>query len=89
VRGKYFVCSNEGKESGHSTHETKKERASTRSSYEARVQFYVSKEDIGIVQKVVVNHNQTFVSPDKTHMIRSQRCLMQADKHIMKNMREG
>jgi hypothetical protein len=88
ARDKYFVCSNEGQKSGHSTHETKKERASTRSC-EARVQFYVSKEDIWIVQKVVLNHNHTFVSPDKTHMIRSQRCLLQADKYIMKNMRGG
>jgi hypothetical protein len=41
------------------------------------------------VQKVVLNHNHTFVSPDKTHMIRSQCRLLQADKHTMKNMREG
>jgi hypothetical protein len=39
------------------------------------------------VQKVVLNHNHTFVSPDKTHMIMSQCCLLQADKHVMKNIR--
>jgi hypothetical protein len=68
----YLYAAMKVTKSGHSTHETKKEHASTRSSCEARVQLYVSKEDIWIVQKVVLNHNHTFVSPDKTHMIRSQ-----------------
>lgn len=39
LRGKHFVCSNEGQKSTHSTHETKKERASTRSDCEARVEY--------------------------------------------------
>jgi hypothetical protein len=37
VHGKYFVCNNEGKKSSHSTHETKKERVSTRSSCEVSI----------------------------------------------------
>jgi hypothetical protein len=61
VHVKYFVCSNEGFKSAHSTHETKKERASTRPSCEDRVQFYVSKEDIWIVQKVVLNHDNSWI----------------------------
>jgi zinc finger SWIM domain-containing protein 3 len=87
LRAKYFVCSSEGQKNSNSTHETKKERASTRSSCEAQVRFYISPEGVWTVTKVVLNHNHTFASPDKTHMLRSHRQLLEADKHIMKHMR--
>ncbi|TVU08181.1 hypothetical protein EJB05_41572, partial [Eragrostis curvula] len=73
LASKYMVCSNEGHKNSNPKKQPKKERASTRSECKARVQFYVSREDIWKMQKVVLDHSHPFTSPDKTHMLRSQR----------------
>ncbi|XP_062221242.1 protein FAR1-RELATED SEQUENCE 5-like [Phragmites australis] len=78
---KYFVCSNEGQPAA-------KQRASTRSDCKARVQFNISREGIWTVQKVELDHNHFLVSPDKAHMLRSQRRLLESDQQIMSQMRK-
>ncbi|KAL6646750.1 hypothetical protein ACP70R_015444 [Stipagrostis hirtigluma subsp. patula] len=87
VSSRYLVCSNEGQKAIHPTHETKKEQAVSRTSCGARVQFSITPEGIWKIQKVILEHNHSFVSPDKTHMLRSQRQISKADQHIMKTMR--
>jgi hypothetical protein len=52
----------------------------------ARVQFSISREGIWTVQKVMLDHNHQLVSPDKRHMLRSQRQLLDADRHMIKQM---
>ncbi|KAL6888293.1 hypothetical protein ACP4OV_009319 [Aristida adscensionis] len=78
---KYLVCSNEGQPAA-------KQRASTRSDCKARVQFNISREGLWIVQKVVLAHNHFLVSPDKSHMLRSQRREPDSDQQIMIQMRK-
>lgn len=84
-----MVCSNEGHKNSNPTQPPKKERASTRSECKARVQFYISREGIWKMQKVELAHTHPFTSPDKTHMLRSQRRLLPADEHIISKMREA
>ena len=50
-----FVCTNE----------TKKRRATKRTSCPARVQFTISREGIWNIQKVVLDHNHGPVDPDE------------------------
>ena len=38
------------------------------------------------IQKVTLDHNHQMVSPDKRHMLRSQRQLLDADRHMIKQM---
>ena len=87
VCSRYLVCSNEGVKATHATHVTKKERATTRTCCSARLQFNISREGIWTIQKVVLDHNHGLVTPDKTHMLRSQRQLLDADRHIINQMR--
>jgi hypothetical protein len=89
LSSKYFVCSNEGQKHTSQTDQPRKELATTRSSCKARVQFYISREDVWNVQKVILAHNHSFVSPNKAHMLRSQRHLSNVDKHIISKMREA
>jgi hypothetical protein len=89
LASKYMVCSNEGLKICNQTHLTKKERASTRSECKARIQFFISPEGIWRMQKVELAHNHPFVSPNKTHMLRSQRRMLPADEHIISKMREA
>jgi hypothetical protein len=89
LASKYMVCSNEGLKNCNQTHLTKKEHASTRSECKARVQFFISPECIWRMQKVELAHNHPFVSPNKTHMLRSQRRMLPADEHIISKMREA
>jgi len=39
--------------------------------------------------RVILAHNHSFVSPDKTHMLRSQRRMTKADEHIISKMRQA
>jgi hypothetical protein len=70
---KHIVCSNQGERGKHSSHVTSKENATTRTCCNARVQFSISREGIWTVQKVVLEHNHYLASPNKKHMLRSQR----------------
>jgi len=89
LSSKYFVCSNEGHKNINPKYQPKKERASTRTRSNARVQFYVSREGIWTRQKVILPHNHSFVSPNKAHMLRSQRRMTKADEHIISKMRQA
>lgn len=84
-----MVCSNEGHKNSNPTHQPKKERACTRIDCKARVQFFISREGIWKVQKVELAHNHPFVSPDKAHMLRSQRRMSNADEHIISMMQQA
>ena len=87
IAARYLVCSKEGVKGKHCTHETKKEQASTRTSCTARVQFRITREGIWNIQKVILEHNHPMVTPDKSHMLRSQRQLIDVDKHMINQMR--
>lgn len=89
LSSKYFICSNEGCKNSNPKNQPKKERASTRTCCNARVQFYVSQDGIWSIQKVILAHNHSFVSPDKAHMLRSQRRMSKGDEHIISKMRES
>ena len=41
------------------------------------------------MQRVILAHNHSFVSPDKTHMLRSQQRMTKADEHIISKMRQA
>src|SRR5438552_512003 len=70
---RYLLCSNEGVKVKHSTHVTKKEQATSRTCCTARLQFSITPEGIWKIQKAVLTHNHHMVTPDKRHMLRSQR----------------
>ncbi|KAF0936065.1 hypothetical protein E2562_038522 [Oryza meyeriana var. granulata] len=85
---KYFLCSNEGQPVASTAQPgRKKKRASTRSDCKARLQFYITREGIWTVQKVELDHNHYLVSPDKSHMLRSQRRLMPSYQQVVNQMR--
>ncbi|KAM0829472.1 hypothetical protein ACQ4PT_066852 [Festuca glaucescens] len=86
---KHIVCSNEGERHTHSTHETLKQNAETRSRCDARVQFSIARDGVWKVQKVVLEHNHYLASPDKRHMLRSQRRLVESDKLVIGHMRKA
>jgi hypothetical protein len=75
---KYFICSGEGR---------RKNEASqidiTRTGCDARIQFSISKENVWTVQKIVVEHNHYLANPDKTHKLRSQREIIEADRKLI------
>jgi zinc finger SWIM domain-containing protein 3 len=87
VSSKYLVCSKEGVKAKHPTHETVKEQAISRVNCSARVHFNISRDGIWNIQKVVLCHNHHLVTPDKVHMLRSQRKLVDADRHMIKQMK--
>ena len=84
---KHLVCSKQGERETHSSHDTKKENATTRCDCDARVQLSISRDGVWNVQKVILEHNHDLASPDKRHMLRSQRQLLDADRHMIKQMR--
>ncbi|CAN6268724.1 unnamed protein product [Urochloa humidicola] len=83
ISQKYIVCSNQGHR------ETESSKDSTRTGCGARVQFSVSKEGVWLVQKVVVDHNHYLASPNKSHKLRSQRCVNEADRMLIGMIREA
>jgi zinc finger SWIM domain-containing protein 3 len=75
---KHIFCSSQGfRENELSQKDT------TRTGCDARVQFSVSKEGVWTVQKVVLDHNHYLVSPNKSHKLRSQRHLIEADRKLI------
>jgi zinc finger SWIM domain-containing protein 3 len=80
---KYIVCSSEGYGRNESSNGT------TRTGCGARVQFKVSKEGIWVVQKVVFEHNHYLASPNKIKNLRSQRCIKEADRKLIGQIREA
>ncbi|XP_073356620.1 protein FAR1-RELATED SEQUENCE 5-like [Aegilops tauschii subsp. strangulata] len=87
LSSRYFVCSKAGVKNANPTHVAKKEQAISRTNCMARVQFSINQEGIWTAQKVTLDHNHQLVSPDKRHMLRSQRQLLDADRHMIKQMR--
>ncbi|XP_044428123.1 protein FAR1-RELATED SEQUENCE 5 isoform X1 [Triticum aestivum] len=87
VSARYLVCSKAGVKATHPTHVPKKEQAISTTDCMARVQFSINPEGVWSVQKVILEHNHQLVSPDKRHMLRSQRQLLDADRHMIKQMR--
>ena len=77
VYQKHIVCSNEGERGTHSKHDTVKQNAATRSGCDARIQFSIARDGVWRVQKVVLDHNHYLASPNKKHMLRSQRRLVE------------
>ncbi|KAJ1276340.1 hypothetical protein BS78_05G207200 [Paspalum vaginatum] len=86
---KHMVCSSQGQRGEHSSHETLKQNATTRTSCDARVQFSISREGVWTVQKVVFDHNHYLASPNKIHKLRSQRRIIEADKQLIAQIREA
>lgn len=80
---KYIVCSNQGHR------ETESSKDTTRTGCNAHVQFSVSREGIWTVQKVVADHNHYLASPNKVHKLRSQRRVIEADRHLIGQIREA
>ncbi|XP_044436590.1 protein FAR1-RELATED SEQUENCE 5-like [Triticum aestivum] len=80
---KYIVCSNEGHR------ETASSKDTTRTGCHARIQFSVSREGVWTVQKVVTDHNHYLASPNKVHKLRSQRRVIEADRHLIGQIREA
>jgi hypothetical protein len=81
---KFIVCSNQG----HRKNE-ESQKDITRMGCDARVQFSISKEGIWTVQKVVEQHNHYLASPNKTHKLRSQRQVIEADRKLIGQIREA
>ncbi|KAL6642730.1 hypothetical protein ACP70R_020911 [Stipagrostis hirtigluma subsp. patula] len=69
--------------------ETDSSQDTRRTGCNARVQFSVSREGLWKVQKVVLDHNHYLASPDKTHKLRSQRRVIEADRKLIAQIREA
>lgn len=80
---KYIVCSNQGQR------QTKSSLDTTRTSCDACVQFSICRKGIWTVQKVVLEHNHCLVSPNKSHKVRSQRRVIEADRQLIGQIREA
>ncbi|WVZ77841.1 hypothetical protein U9M48_025656 [Paspalum notatum var. saurae] len=84
ISQKYFVCSHEGYQTN-----TESSIDSSRTGCNARVQFSISREGVWRVQKVVLDHNHYLASPNKSHMLRSQRHVIEADRMLIGQIREA
>ncbi|EEC75620.1 hypothetical protein OsI_12340 [Oryza sativa Indica Group] len=69
--------------------ETSSSLDTTRTCCKARVQFSVCRKEIWMVQKVVLEHNHDLVSPNKSHKLRSQRRVIEADRQLIGQIREA
>jgi zinc finger SWIM domain-containing protein 3 len=81
---KYFVCCGEGQRKNEESKMDIK-----RTGCDARVQFSISKENVWTVQKVVLDHNHYLASPNKTHLLRSQREIIEADRKLIRQARRS
>ncbi|KAJ1275812.1 hypothetical protein BS78_05G165500 [Paspalum vaginatum] len=79
-----MVCSKEVAQAN-----TESSKTTTRTCCKARVQFSVSREEIWRVQKVVLDHNHYLASPNKSHKLRSQRHVIEADRQLIAQIREA
>jgi hypothetical protein len=84
LSNKYIIYSNEGHRENESS-----SKDTIRTGCNACVQFNVNKEGIWMVQKVVLDHNHHLASPNKRHKPRSQRCVLDADKKLISQIREA
>ncbi|EEE59391.1 hypothetical protein OsJ_11516 [Oryza sativa Japonica Group] len=80
---KHMVCNKQGQQ------ETSSSLDTTRTCCKARVQFSVCRKEIWMVQKVVLEHNHDLVSPNKSHKLRSQRRVIEADRQLIGQIREA
>lgn len=62
---------------------------STRTGCDARVQFSVSREGTWTAQKVILDHNYYLVSPNKSHKLRSQQHVVEADRMLIGQIRQA
>ena len=83
ISQKYIVCSSQGHRQTESSKDT------TRTGCDARVQFSISRERIWIVQKVIEEHNHYLASPNKSHKLRSQRQVIEANMKLIGQIREA
>ena len=81
---KHIVCSNQG----HRGNELSLKDI-TRMGCDACVQFNISREGIWTVQKVVLEHNHYLASPNKSHKLRSQRQVIEANRKLIGQIREA
>ncbi|WVZ50704.1 LOW QUALITY PROTEIN: hypothetical protein U9M48_001936 [Paspalum notatum var. saurae] len=71
------------------TTNTESSKDTARSGCNARVQFRVSREGVWTMQKVVLDHNHYLASPNKSHKLRSQRHVIEADRMLIGQIREA
>jgi hypothetical protein len=83
ISQKYIVCSSQG----HGQTESSKD--TTRTGCDVRVQFSVSKEGVWTVQKFVIEHNHYLASSNKSHKLRSQRRVSEADRMLIGQIRDA
>ena len=69
--------------------ETESSKDSTRTNYNARIQFNVGKEGIWTMQKIVLDHNHYLASPNKRHKLKSQGSVQEADMKLICQIREA
>ncbi|WVZ62367.1 hypothetical protein U9M48_012125 [Paspalum notatum var. saurae] len=84
ISQKYIVCNHKGFQEN-----TESSKSTTRTGCKARVQFRVSREGIWTVQKVMLDHNHYLASPNKSHKLRSQRHVIEADRQLIAQIREA
>jgi hypothetical protein len=53
-----------------------------------KVNLVMKNSSTRMVQKVVLDHNHFLASPNKRHMLRSQRRVLEADKKLISQIRE-
>jgi hypothetical protein len=63
--------------------------ATTRIGSKVLVKFNVSIEGIWTLQKVELDHNHILATPKNKHMLRSQRHVIDADRHLIAQIREA
>ena len=61
----------------------------TKTGCDARVQFSISREGIWTMQKVIEEHNHYLASPNKSHKLRSQRQVIEANRKLIGQIREA
>jgi zinc finger SWIM domain-containing protein 3 len=83
IYNRVIVCSSQAHAETGSSH------ATTRMGCKALIKFTVSREGIWTVQKVELNHNHTLATQNKKHMLRSQRQVIDADRHLIAQIREA
>jgi hypothetical protein len=76
ISSKLIVCSKQGS-------------GSTRTDCGARIQFSVTREGLWTVKNLETDHNHYLAIPNKKCKLRSQRHVIDADKHLIAQIREA
>ena len=84
LSSKHFVCGSEGHRKNKSS-----QKDISRTDCDARVQFSINKEGVWTLQKVKLEHNHYLASPDKSHKLRSQREVLEADTKLIGQIRRA